>query len=356
MKLLLCDPGASSSTADVFYGYRGALERAGHEVLPFHLSTRIDLWRDWHEYAWRKAGKPDPRPTWADTIYRAGVDVIERALRFQPDWVIVVSAMYMHPDALVMLKRSGAKVAYILTESPYDLEHELRVAPFADLVFTNERSVEPAFRAVNPLSYYLPAAYDPDRHNPDPMIGDDEVPAHDVVFVGTAFQERVELLNAIDWTGIDLGLYGNWDDLGSRSKLRQHVRGKVITNAIASALYRRAKVGLNLYRTSKGFGRNVPRVEHAESINPRGYELAACGVFQVSDYRRAVEQLFGPSVPMFRTPDELQGIIRLALTDDDWRRQCAVKSHERIRGNTFDARVKVLMDRIAACERVEAMV
>lgn len=353
MRVLLCDPGASSSTADVFHGYRGALERAGCEVLPFHLSGRIDSWNTYLEHAWRKAGRPDPRPTWADKLYRAGVDVIERALRFTPDWVIVVSAMYMHPDALIMLKRSGARVAYLLTESPYDTEQELRVAPHAHVVFTNERSVEGQFRAVNPRACYLPAAYDPERHRREPPADEPDVPAHDVVFVGTAFAERVETLRAVDWSGIDLGLYGNWDWLGSRNPLRRFVRDKVIPNRTAAALYRRAKVGLNLYRTSMGFGRHAPRVAEAESINPRGYELAACGVFQVSDYRPEVTDRFGPSVPTFRTPEELQGILRLALADPDWRRAMAEESRMRAGGQTFDARVRVLLDRLRSFERAE---
>ena len=122
--------------------------------------------------------------------------------------------------------------------------------------------------------------------------------AHDVVFVGTGFRERVELLAAVDWSGIDLGLYGSWDRRQMPHRLRPYVRANVIPNAHAAWLYRQSKIGLNLYR-------RPPEGTRAESMNPRAYELAACGVFQISDRRAEGVETLSYSVPTFRTPEEL---------------------------------------------------
>src|SRR5512139_667837 len=174
---------------------------------------------------------------------------LERALRHQGDAVLVVSGMYLHPDVVVLMRRAGLLVTVLLTESPYDLEKELAFAQLCHGVWTNERSVVDRFRSVCPNVSYLPHAWHPLRHQATPAPDETalDVPAHDVVFVGSAFRERVEWFRAIDWTGIDLGLYGNWEGLGSRDKLRQYVRGKETNNAMTAALYRRAKIGLNLY-------------------------------------------------------------------------------------------------------------
>ncbi len=184
------------------------------------------------------------------------------------------------------MRRAGLRVVVLFTESPYDQAKELAVARLVDGGWTNERSALPAFQAANALERLSAAWLEPDDAPARPTARDETVAAHDVVFVGTAFRERVAWLSAIDWTGIDLGLYGSWEALGSRHPLRQCVRGAQVSNARTAALYRRAKIGLNLYRTSEGWGRHAPAIAHAESLNPRAYELAACGVFSLSTYRR----------------------------------------------------------------------
>jgi spore maturation protein CgeB len=349
LRLLLVQPGASFSTADYYNGLKRGLEQCGHEIIPYRLDARIDSMSRWLDSEWRRAGKPDPRPTWADKLYLAGMPMFERALRFVPDWVIVVSAMYVHPDLLVLLKRLGVPTAYVFTESPYDLDKEMKVAPYADVIFTNERTCVADFRTINRASYYLPHAYDPEVHRPDVEIPED-TPAHDVVFVGTGFQERIDLLAAVDWSGIDLGLYGTWSLLGSRSRLRRFVRGEVVPNREATALYRRARVGLNLYRTSVGYGRNVPHIRGAESLNPRAYELAACGVRQVSDERAEVNELFGGGgVDTFRTAAELEKEIREALEysedGDTINAMAAVTPH------TFAARARQITETLTNVAR-----
>jgi len=211
----------------------------------------------------------------------------------------------------------------LFTESPYDQEKEIPVAKLVDGCWTNERTVVGDFQAACARAGYLPHGWHPQRHQARPHEGDDAMPAHDVVFVGSAFHERVEWLSAIDWTGIDLGLYGSWESLGARNKLRQFVKGQQTDNHLTAALYRRAKISLNLYRTSKGWGRYAPAIEHAESLNPRAYELAACGAFHLSSQRAEVKEIFGDLVPTFTTPFEASALIRRWLMDSDGRARVA---------------------------------
>ena len=334
LRVLLCHPGASSSTADVEAGLRYGLEQHQVEVIRFRLDERIDRSARWLHAAWRKASKRNPsieKPTMADIFYQAGLGALERALRFQVDVVLVVSAMFLHPDVIILMKRAGLRVCVLFTESPYDTQKELRVAGIIDGCWTNERSVVASFQQVCRQVGYLPHAWHPERHLPGPKLEDQQVPAHDVVFVGTAFRERVEWLQAVDWTGIDLGLYGNWQTLGSRSSLRQFVRDTVpINNITTASLYRRAKIGLNLYRESMGWGRFAPRIAAAESLNPRAYELAACGAFHLSQDRAEVREVFGDLVPTFRTPIEAAALIRAWLVDEPGRQRVAAQLPARV--------------------------
>lgn len=328
MTLLLIEPGASWATADVATGIRDGLESHGIKLVRYRLDERIDRSTKWLYYNWRRTKKRNPsieKPNTADVFYQAGIGALEMALRHNVTAVFVVSAMFLHPDVIVMMKRAGLRVVVLFTESPYDQEKELAIAKLVDGCWTNERSSVPAFQAVNPNSGYLAHAWNPERHKVGPQAGDEAVLAHDVVFVGSAFHERVEWLTAIDWTGIDLGLYGSWAPVSSRHPLRKFVRGNQVTNVTAVALYRRAKVGLNLYRTSMGWGKKAPAIEHAESLNPRAYELAAVGAFHLSTYRAELPEVFGDLVPTMATPDETSQLLRQWLADADGRARVAAQ-------------------------------
>jgi spore maturation protein CgeB len=343
VRVLLVGAGASYSIKDVESGYYHALQAAGVDLKVYALDRRIVIAQRWLMGLWRERGKPpDAPPTWPDAIYRAGIEALEMALRFDVDWVLAISGMYLHPDVLVMMRRAGLRAAVILTESPYDDEQQARVAALADVCWTTERSSVPFLREANPATFYLRHAYDPERHTPRGEAQAD-VPSHDVVFVGTGFQERIDLLSGVDWRGIDLGLYGEWNLLSSRHRLRQYLRGGTLDNARTAALYRQAKIGLNLYRTSKGYGRTAERIEHAESMNPRAYELAACGVFQISNYRAEVMETFDWSVPTFGTALELQRRIRYFFARPHERLHKAQSSRQRIEPHTFAARAAELL-------------
>lgn len=332
MRILIVQPGASMSTSDVHTGLSAGLRTRGHEVFDYALDSRIEASGKWLTYCWRKGGKqPSLEPTSSDVLYHACEPLVARALRVMPDVVLVVSGMYLHPDIFVLMHRARLPVAVLFTESPYDDERQERLLPFLRMAWTNER-----LSARNGVQY-LRHAYNPDIHLP---TGEDEdIPSHDVVFVGTCFDERIELLSSIDWTGIDLALYGNWaDHLGSRSHLRKYIRGSYVPNEVAAALYRKAKIGLNLYRQSKGFGKGAPRIKAAESLNPRAYELAATGCFSVSDYRAEVAEVFGDLVPTFQDSDELRPLIDRWLADESGREFVRASLPQAVAWHTWHAR------------------
>jgi spore maturation protein CgeB len=347
VKVLLIHPGASWSTADVFEGLKYGLLAHGVDVRPYRLDTRIEASARTLHAMWRQKKKADPsceRPTNADIFYDAGCRAVTMALREAVDMVLVVSAMYLHPDVLILMKRAGLRTTVLFTESPYDTEREALVARLVDGCWTNERSAVGALREVNPNAGYLPHGWHPLNHAPGVHDGDASVQAHDVVFVGSGFAERLAWFNAIDWTGIDLGLYGTWEKNRLRHSLRDCVREGTVDNAFASALYRRAKVGLNLYRTSKGATtRASAHIAHAESLSPRAYELAACGAFHLSDYRPEVPEVFGDLVPTFRTPVEAEALIRAWLLDDAGRARVSAHLPARVAAASWVDRAGVVL-------------
>jgi spore maturation protein CgeB len=344
MRMLLVGAGTLNSTRDVENGYAAAFRDLGVDVKLYALEARHTLAHKWLFSQWRARGKPlEEMPTSGDVLYRSGIEALEMALRFEVDWVVAVSAMYLHGDVLVMMRRAGLKTAVLFTESPYEDLWQLRLAREVDWCWTNERTSARTLRGG-----YLAHAYDPAKHYPTAPLPD--VPSHDVVFVGTGFIERIHLLEEVDWSGIDLGLYGEWKLLGPNHHLRQYLRGPAVTNESATDLYRNAKIGLNLFRSSAGFGRKTRHFSRAESANPRTFELAACGLFQISQYRAEVEEIFDTSVPTFRDAEELEVSVHLALVDDQRRQLCAERAREAVAPHTYAARAA---QALADLERID---
>lgn len=351
MRLLVVHPGASTSVSDVHTGLMAGLrERPDVTVAEYALDGRIVMAGNYLSWAYRRARKKHPDvevPTPDDIVRRACVPLLDAVWKTQADWVLVVSGMYIHPDIFAQLRWYGRRVGLLLTESPYDDDRQERVIGLTDLVWTNERTSLVGLRQVQPRTFYLPHAWNPAVHYAAPP--DPAVPAHDVVFVGTGFQERIEWLSAVDWEGlgIDLGLYGEWGYLAPRARLRRYVRGAAIDNRYAADLYRRAGVGLNLFRQSMGWGRDAQRLTTAESLNPRSYELAAAGCFQISDYRPEVADVFGDAVPTFRTAAELGPLVRRWLDDAEGRQAAATRACAAVAAHTWSARVKQLLAQMA---------
>ena len=352
MRILVVGAGASFSTKDVEVGLSKAFLAHEVETELYALDRRIDLADRWVSYVWRYIHdkNPDLKPHWDDVVYRAGIGAIEMALRLEPDWVFVISAMYFHPDVIVMMKRAGLKVAVLFTESPYEDIKQARVAQLVDMCWVNERTSVEYMRQLNPNTYYYQhATYDPGVgavQSSNKCSVSPNMPAHDVVFVGSGFQERLDLLDSVDWTGLNVGLYGSWSLLPSRHRLRKHIKGGIVSAVETRDLYRRAKIGLNLYRRSREYSTTAELITSAESANPRAYDLAFDRCFSLSEYRKEAEDVFGDSQPFFEGPKELRELIDRYLDDGAERQRLANLAYERVQEHTFLNRAGDILTRL----------
>lgn len=312
MRALVMHPGATVSTHDVFMGILDGLRDGGHAVSVYPLDVRLaasamflSAQRDVERAA---LGMELGSPSEVEIQLQASEGVLVRAALSKVDWVIVVSGMFVPLAVMQMLRHFGDKLGFrtalVLTESPYDEAMETRWSQHAHVTFSNERTTAARLGAV-----YLPHAWRKGAHD----VAIDRLPAmpaHDCVFVGTGFVERIQWLTRFVEAGAPLSLYGTWP-VEDASVLRACVQGEgvdaPISNLHAASLYARAGASLNLYRTSRGatgFTSNPVHVLDAESLNPRAYELAALGCPYVSEPRAEVAEVFGDLVPQTSDPAE----------------------------------------------------
>jgi hypothetical protein len=118
--------------------------------------------------------------------------------------------------------------------------------------------------------------------------------AADVVFIGGGYPERKQLLQGVDWEGVNLQTHGTlWHldleaekgatDIGRASRYSDGA----IPNADTSAWHRNSKVALNLHRKMMHVENGTEIAPgSAISLGPRAYEIPAVGGFMLCDDER----------------------------------------------------------------------
>lgn len=323
------------STFDVAVGAREALVEHGHEVIDYRLYRRFKLVQSGFE-----AFRPPGEEGYADNETLCDLSsegLVHMALLHQPDWILIICGMGLHPSALLTCRRAGFRIACWFTEAPYNTNEdaELYLAQFCDIALVNERASVPDFQKVldeqgpGRHAVYMGHGFRPQLHFPLEQEKD-----IDVLLVGTGFSERIVLLEGVDWSGINLQVLGFWPGVSPVSHLYPYIKGGIVPNHESVSLYRRSKIVLNPHRWS-GIG---------QSANPRTFEVAACGAFQISDYRAEIHEIFGESIPLFEpgVSWELEIYIRRYLQRESEREELAQLSHTLSLPFTFSNRLQDL--------------
>lgn len=337
MKVLFVHPSARVSIWDVARGYRAALGRLLGEsnVKDFFLDRRLAYHVTATEALETMGAAPKNLHKDQALMSRFATETITaEAAYFGADLVLIMSGLNFHACGLFLLENAGLPTAVYLTENPYDDEPQLEWCKNypSMAVFTHEK-----WSAHRWGWEYLPHAYDPAVHRP---VEPREELRRDVFMVATGWPERQRFLEGVDWTGIDLALYGPrdaWPNMNESSPLWKYFHGTHVDNDQVVQAYCSAKICLNFHRHHPS----------AWSQNPRTHELAACGAFQLSDPRPGVVDFYGDAVPTFKTPQELEQQIRYYLAHDEERTRLAAKARELVRHETFDERAQRMMSILA---------
>jgi len=335
VKVLAVGPAAYYSTWDVYEGHVAGLAANGCDVHAFDYGKRLRTWSEF--YNWAKRHKKLGEDFKEKLYIMAGESIYVTARALEADLVWMVAPMHVHSIILRLLHRDGIKTAGYMTECPYEDDVWIERAPLFDYCFLCDQNSVERWRERNPRSFYLGHAYDPTRHQPAQTE-----PEHDVVFIGTGFPARRRFLEAVDWTGIDFRAFGFWKHVPKAAPLRAHLETRIVPNLETIDLYRHSRIGLQLHRIDTYYRKgSCIKPGAAYSLGPRSYELAGCGVFQVSDGERPeLHDVFNGSVPTFGTPAELGALVRYYLANPEERADLAAKQHEAVQPHTFANRMK----------------
>ena len=263
----------------------------------------------------------------ADYAKVLGEMVIASASEWRPDLVIALAQAPLNASVCERLRSAGITVAFWFVENFRVLPYWKLVAKDYDVIFAiqDEPFLSMLREAGAPKAVYLPTACDPGRHAPVALTDAERRRfGAEVSFAGAPYLNRQRmLLGLIDlnpriwgdgWTATELARLAA--DGGARFSLDEMIR-----------IFAATKINLNIHSANHVEGLDPD----PDYVNPRTFELAACGAFQLVDARRPLPALFADDeMVTFRSARELRSLITHYLARPDERAAIAARSRARV--------------------------
>lgn len=358
MRILLIGHGALFSTYDIYNYYKLALKKCVESVKTFPYHDALD----YHA----RAIKSDKYLSLTEaqigrqTVMSASRDIITEIMLYEPSIVLFVSGLMIPPIIAKavyhlrnqLIQEARYKIGYIFTESPYqDMDQEPYI-DLCDFCFMNDAlSVEKYNPNKDKYIDFLPHSYSPETH----YISEKEEKTTDVIFCGTLYPNRMALFSAVDWSGIDIMLYGAigiYENSDVPVNIRNIIMGNNLDNSVLAEHYRHSKLSINAHRQTRNIDDHT--IIAGNGMNPRIRESIMCGCLPITDYRQEIKDVFGDVIPFFDGSEELENKVRHFLHNDEERSNRLQIAMNICKKDTYENRCNEII--LPVCREVEKVV
>lgn len=266
--------------------------------------------------------------------------VLARVIHEKPDLVIALAQAPVSPALLAKLRNQGVPVGYWFVEDFRLATYWEHVAPLVTDFAVIQRDPFLSILAERKISHatYLPLAADPEIFRPL-SLGDADTKRFGakVSFMGAGYYNRHHFLkNLVDF---DLAIFGT--EWNPQDRLFRTVRegGFRLSPEETAKVFNATSVNINLHSSVYHRGVNP----EGDFVNPRTFEIAACGAFQVVDQRRLLPELFsvGDEMAVYENESDCRQLVSHYLGRESERLEIASKARERVlREHTYDIRME----------------
>ena len=291
---------------------------------------------------WHLRGR---RPTRLATF---GREVVEACRAWRPAAVLATGLAPLDAGALARIGALGVRRLNYLTDDPWNPVHRarwfLQALPGYDVVFSPRRANLADLTAAGVAEVrYLPFAYDPALHFPDPGPSPAGAGPVDVLFVGGGDADRAPLMAALAEAGLRVALYGQyWERFaGTRALTRGQAPPAVIRRATSLA---RVAIGL-------------PRRANRDGHTMRSLEIPASGGCLLAEDTGEHRELFGPdgqAAAYFGSGSDLVSQASRLVADEAERERLALAGHRLVTGGRHTYRDRLAAIVAAAGARISA--
>jgi spore maturation protein CgeB len=258
-----------------------------------------------------------------------GQFIAAKAADFKPDLIISIAQAPLTPESISNLKKLNIPIAFWFVEDFRTIKYWKDVAPFYDYFFTLQRGefTDELLSIGGHNPYYLPQGCLPSLHKEINLSSNDvNQYSADISFMGAGYYNRVQSFTRL--LSHDFKIWGTEWSLNSQvGRLVQNKNKRVDPSDIVK-IYNAGKINLNLH--SSKFHEGVNPV--GDFVNPRTFEIAACGGFQLVDERSELGELMEPGIEVitFNSIDNLCEKIEYFLVHEDEAKLIASRGKKRV--------------------------
>ena len=263
--------------------------------------------------------------------------------RFEPDLVLCMAQAPLSRQGLSRLRKEGVSTAMWFVEDYRLFTYWRAFAPLYDVfaVIQKEPFLSELAQSGVANALYLPLAADPAVHRPLELSpAERQRFGAELSFMGAGYPNRRAAFRHLARHG--LKIWGTeWDGDAELAPLVQ-MQGQRISTEDAVKIFNAAVINLNLHSSVKA----EELVPGGDFVNPRTFEIAASGAFQLVDTRSLMPELFAKGdLATFSSLPELEEKIAHFAAHPEERRAFAGRGRERVlKDHTYAARMRTLLD------------
>lgn len=268
-----------------------------------------------------------------------------RVAEFNPEICIVMAQAPVGPAFPLRLAKLGIVTAFWYVENWRHLPYWKDIAPNYDCFFhIQPGEFERKLGEIGCAHHaFVQTGCDPDAHKPTALEPEErDTYGCDLSFAGAGYYNRLQLFKGL--TDYDFKLWGvAWPE---RELAKRLVGGeKRFSSEEFMKIVAGSKINLNLHSSTTHDGVD-PK---CDAINPRVFEIAAAGGFQLCDPCIGLEEHFDfdRELPVYRDIKELRAKIDYYLAHPDEREAIAQRARKRaLRDHTYANRAQQMLDLI----------
>ncbi len=271
--------------------------------------------------------------------------VVATCSEFSPDIVFAVAQTPLSRKALERFREKNITTAFWFVEDFQLMKYWKEYAPLYDLFFCIQKDglIKEAIKTGAENISYLPLAADPEIHCPVKLGSHEKNEFGSMLsFMGAGYYNRQKFFMGLldydfkiwgsDWPEENYLLYRKVQKCGQRLSTEETV--KVFNASI---------VNLNLHSSVCHEGIDP----FGDFINPRTFEIASCGAFQLVDQRKLLEEHFEPGreITCFSGIEDLRQLVNYYSKHDNERKQISNNARKRVMAHhTYKHRMKRVLE------------
>ncbi len=244
---------------------------------------------------------------------------------------------------LAEMRRRGVVTALWFVEDYLRFTYWRDIAKHYDFVFTIQKGecIDSIKRAGAGAVHYLPMACDPLLHRPMALApAEREEWGSPISFVGAGYHNRQQMFASL--AHLPFKIWGSeWPSCRPFDAMVQQNARRISPEEYVK-IFNASAINLNLHSSTERDG-----VEpNGDFVNPRTFELAACGAFQLVDERSLLGECFtvGQELATFSSLADLKDKIAYFSERPEERAAFAARARERaLRDHTYDKRMQQML-------------